>query len=127
MFDSFVWRLIGFLVVFAVQSTSVAFSQEKGKGTLKRLQTTPVGSRNAVFIAFILSEIIIVAIQLVLVYAIAFVLIGVYIASPLSIFETFIVYLLLSVSCIVIGLMMAAILNKKLTSRLPMIIIMPSF
>jgi len=125
MFDNYVWGLIGFLVAFSVQSASVAFSQEKAKGTLKRLQTTPVGSSSAVFIGFITSEIVIVAIQLTLVYVIAFGLIGTYIASPLTLVETFAVYILLSISCIGIGLMMAAVLSDKLASQIPMILIMP--
>ena len=125
MFDNYVWGLIGFIVAFAVQSASIAFSQEKGKGTLKRLLTTPVGSSNAVFIGFILSEILVVAIQLTLVYVIAFGLIGTYIASPMSILETFGIYILLSITCIGIGLMMAAVLSDKLASQIPMILIMP--
>ena len=125
MFDSYVWGLMGFIVAFSVQSASAAFSQEKGRGTLKRLQTTPVGSSNSVFLGFILSEILIVALQLALVYTILFVLIRTYIASITSLVLTFIIYLLLSISCIGIGLMMAALLSDKLAAQMPMIIIMP--
>lgn len=125
MFDSYIWGLVGFIVAFAVQSASVAFSQEKAKGTLKRLQTTPVGSSNAVFIGFILSEIMVVALQLTLVYIIAFGILGTYITNVEIMVETLIIYLLLSVSCIGIGLMMAAVLSDKLASQIPMILIMP--
>jgi ABC-type multidrug transport system permease subunit len=125
MFDSYIWGLVGFIVAFAVQSAAVAFSQEKGKGTLKRLQTTPVGSGNSIFLGFILSEIIVVALQLLLIYVIAFALIGTYIANPISLIETFVIYLILSISCIGVGLMMAAILSDKLASQMPMILIMP--
>ena len=125
MFDEFIWGLTAFLVAFAVQSASVAFSQEKAKGTLKRLQTTPIGSSNAVFIGFIVSEILVVAMQLVLVYIIAFGFLGTYVANLGSIIISFIIFLLLSITCIGIGLMMAAVLSDKLAGQIPMILIMP--
>ena len=125
MFDSFIWGLMGFIVAFAVQSASIAFSQEKGKGTLKRLQTTPVGSSNALFIGFIISEVIIVSLQLVFLYIVSFGLLGVYFVNIWSLLFTFGIYLVLSITCIGIGLMIAAVMSEKLASELPMLLIMP--
>jgi len=125
MFDYFIWGLIAFITAFAVQSASVAFSLEKSTGTLKRLQTTPVGSSNAVFLGFISSEVIVVMLQLGLVYILAFGLLQVYVVSVMSLILTFFIYVLISITMIGLGLILASVLSDKLASQMPMILIMP--
>ena len=124
-FDIFIWGLLGFNTAFATQSASVAFSQEKESGTLKRLLTTPVANTSYIFIGFILSEIIIIVIQLTIVYLIAFIALRVFFYNILALLLNFGMYLLLGVFCIGVGLILAALLNAKLAGEMPMLIIMP--
>ena len=124
MFDVFIWGLIGFTTAFAAQSASVAFSQEKER-TLKRLLTTPVGGTHAIFTGFILSEVLIIVIQLLIVYTLAFLVLGVYFASIGALVINLGMYLLLALVCIGIGLILAATLSPKLAGQIPMIVILP--
>ncbi len=125
VFDMFIWSVLGFTTAFATQSASVAFSQEKESGTLKRLLTTPLGSKGSIFTGFILSEIVIITIQIGIVYVLAFLGLDVYFSSVPALLANFGVYLLLAFVCIGIGLILAAVLSAKLAGQLPMIIIMP--
>lgn len=125
IFDYYIWGLLGFITTFAVQSASIAFSLEKESGTLKRLRTTPVGSSYTLFIGFIISELIIVTIQLVLIYFISFFLLNVYFTNIVALLITLVMYLLYSFICIGIGLIFAALLNGKLAGQIPMLVIMP--
>ncbi|NHI94133.1 MAG: hypothetical protein EAX96_16705 [Candidatus Lokiarchaeota archaeon] len=124
-FDIFFWGLLGFSTAFATQSASVAFSQEKESGTLKRLLTTPVANTSYIFTGFILSEIIIIVFQLTIMYLIAFIALGVYFANIIALFVNYGMFLLLGIFCIGIGLILAALLNAKLAGEMPMLIIMP--
>ena len=125
MFDLFTWGILGFITSFAVQSSSIAFSLEKGSGTLKRLKTTPIGSSNSLFLGFIISEGLIVMLQLLLTYIIVFGFLHVYFATPLSLLLSFLMYLVYAFTCIGIGLIFASLLSTKLAGELPLIIIMP--
>lgn len=124
-FDLFVWGLLGFSTAFAAQSASVAFSQERDTGTLKRLLTTPVASTGHIFAGFIISEVFIIVLQLLTVYVLAFLALGVYFYSIGILLVNFGMYLLLGIFCIGVGLIMAAVLNAKLAGQLPMLVIMP--
>lgn len=125
MFDVFIWGLLGFTTAFATQSAAVAFSQEKDTGTIKRLLTTPAGSKNSIFVGFILSEVLVIGMQLVIVFMLAFLALGVYVSSIWALVINFGMYILLSLVCVGIGLILAAILNPKLAGQLPMIVVMP--
>lgn len=125
MFGVFIWGLLGFSTAFAVQSAAVAFSQEKDTGTIKRLLTTPVGSTNSIFVGFILSELLVIAIQIAFVYVLAFLVLQTYVSSVGALIVNFGMYMLLAVVCIGIGLILAALLNPKLAGQLPMIVVMP--
>lgn len=124
-FDLFIWGLLGFSTAFATQSASVAFSQEKDRGTLRRLFTTPVASTGYIFAGFIVSEVIIIVLQLLTVYILAFLALGVYFYSIGALLVNFGMYLILGLFCIGVGLIMAALLNAKLAGQLPMLVIMP--
>lgn len=124
MFDVFIWGLLAFTTAFAAQSASVAFSQEKEK-PLKRLLTTPVGGTNAIFIGFILSEVLVIFIQLLIVCILAFLILRVYVASFGALIINLGMYLLLALVCIGIGLILAAKLSPKLAGQMPMIVILP--
>lgn len=124
MFDVFIWGLLGFTTAFAAQSASVVFSQEKEK-PLKRLLTTPVGGTNAIFTGFILSEMLVILIQLMLIYTLAFLVLGVHVASFGALVINLGMYLLLALVCIGIGLILAATLSPKLAGQMPMIVILP--
>lgn len=124
-FDLFIWGLLGFSTAFATQSASVAFSQEKDTGTLKRLLTTPVASTGYIFAGFIISEVVIIIFQLLTVYILAFLVLGVYFYSVSVLLINFGMYLVLGVFCIGVGLIMASLLNAKLAGQLPMLVIMP--
>lgn len=123
-FDIFIWGLLTFVITFGTQSASQMFSQEKDKQTLYRLITTPVSTKH-IFGAFLISEIIILGIQLLVVYIIAFVIMQVYIASLVAIFLNYLMNLIGGIFCIGLGLILAAVLKPKLASELPMIIVMP--
>lgn len=71
------------------------------------------------------TEIFIVSMQLIFPYVIAFGLLQVYVPNIWSLVFTFGVYILLLITCIGIGLMIAAVLSEKSASELPMLIIMP--
>jgi ABC-type multidrug transport system permease subunit len=123
-FDIFIWGLISFVVAFSTQSASVAFSQEKDKGTLKRLMTTPVGTRN-IFIGFITSEIILLILQVLVIYSLGFFLLGGYYTNLGILMLNFLMYMLLGVFFIGVGLILAATLSAKLAGQLPMLVVMP--
>ena len=123
-FDVFVWGFIAFTVAFATQSASMAFSREKEKGTLRRLMTTPVRT-SSIFGGFLLSEVLVIIIQLAIVYILSFALLGVHFSSILALVLTFLMYILCGLFCVGIGLILAALLKPKLAGELPMIVIMP--
>ena len=123
-FDIFIWGFMAFTVAFATQSASMAFSQEKDKGTLRRLMTTPVKTRS-VFGGFLLSEVLVIIIQLGVAYFLTFGILGVYFNNITALILSFLMYILCGLFCIGIGLILAALLKPKLAGELPMIVIMP--
>ena len=125
MFDVFTFGLLGFITSFAVHSSSIAFSLEKESGTLKRLKTTPVGGSNSIFIGFIMSEGLVVILQLLLTYFIVFGLLHVHFSNIYGLILSFLMFLIYAFTCIGIGLIFASLLNAKLAGQLPLIIVMP--
>ncbi|MFW9929332.1 MAG: ABC transporter permease, partial [Candidatus Thorarchaeota archaeon] len=86
---------------------------------------TPIGSSNSLFFGFIVSEGLIVIIQLLLTYIIVFGFLHTYYANILGLILSFLMYLVYSFTCIGLGLIFASLLNAKLAGQLPLIIIMP--
>ncbi len=114
--------IAGTLVI--VSQLANHFIEEKDHKTLSRLTTTPVARRDIVVSALI-SQLVVAALQTILMLFLATVVLGVYVHPNANLFMLFLIPMLFSFTCLGIGLILASFLKSESSSSLIWFVILP--
>ncbi len=114
--------IAGTLVI--VSQLANHFIEEKDKKTLSRLTTTPVARRDIVISALI-SQLVVAAIQTVLMLLLATLVFGAYVHPDTNILMLFLIPMLFSFTCLGIGLILASFLKSQSSGSLIWFVILP--
>ena len=98
-------------VTVCITQLASHFAEEKETGTLKRLSTTPVSRRN-ILLSGLLSQLIIIAIQVILLILLLM-LFGAYFAPGVNFIALFLIPLLFSFTCLGLGLLLASFTKSQ--------------
>jgi ABC-type transport system involved in multi-copper enzyme maturation permease subunit len=88
-------------------NAAIMFAGEKGSGMLDRLDTMPTGRKN-IFLGALISESIFLVLQIIIMFAIGYGILGLYFESPLALFFGLLVAALFGISSVGLGIIIAS-------------------
>ncbi len=99
------------MVIYAtglgIMNAAIMFAGEKGSGMLERLDTMPTGRKN-MFLGALISESIFLILQILIMFIVGYVFLGLYFASPLALFFGFLIAVLFGISSVGLGIIIAS-------------------
>ena len=109
IFDFAIAGMLVYAASFGTINAASAFAYEKQKGTLIRLDTTPVG-RDKIFIGTLLSEAVFLIIQLIIMFILGYAAMGLkwHDNNPLLLIVGFIIIFIFGLSTLGIGIIISA-------------------
>ncbi len=89
-------------------SAAIGFASDKSSGMLERLDTMPTGRKN-VFLGSLISESITLTLQIIIMFVLGYVILGVYFNNLLGLLIGFLVSLLFGISAVGMGIIIASV------------------
>ncbi len=111
-------------VLVCISQLASHFAEEKDKGTMKRLSTTPV-SRRDLILSGMFSQLVVAAFQIMVMLLIATQVFGVYVHPDTNLILLFLIPLLFCFTCLGIGLILASFMKSSSSTGLVWLIILP--
>ncbi|MFX0028852.1 MAG: ABC transporter permease [Candidatus Hermodarchaeota archaeon] len=99
------------MIIYAIgmgtMNAAIMFAQDKGSGMLERLDTMPTGRKN-MFLGALISESLFLMLQIVVMFFIGYVILGLHIEGPLELFLGFIIAVVFGISAVGLGIIIAS-------------------
>ena len=99
--------MIMYATGIGIMNAAIMFAGEKGSGMLSRLDTMPTGRKN-MFLGALISESILLSLQIIIMFVIGYAILGLYFESPLALFFGFLVAVLFGISSVGLGIIIAS-------------------
>jgi len=100
------------MIIYAIglgtMNAAIMFAGEKNSGMLTRLDTMPTGRRN-LFLGALISESLFLMFQIIIMFIIGYVFLGLYYQGPLELIFGFLIAVLFGISSVGVGIMIASI------------------
>lgn len=100
------------MIIYAIgvgtMNSAIMFAQDKGSGMLDRLDTMPTGRKN-MFLGALISESLFLMLQIVIMFFIGYVILGLHIEGPLELFLGFIIAVVFGISAVGLGIMISSV------------------
>jgi ABC-2 type transport system permease protein len=88
-------------------NAAIMFAEEKNSGMLERLDTMPTGRKN-IFLGALISESFFLTFQILVMFIIGYVVLGLYFASALALFFGFLIAVMFGISSVGLGIIIAS-------------------
>ena len=111
-------------VLVCISQLASHFAEEKDKGTMKRLTTTPV-SRRDIILSGMFSQLVVAAFQIIVMLVISTQVFGVFIHPNTNLILLFLIPMLFCFTCLGIGLILASFIKSSSSIGLVWLIILP--
>lgn len=116
--------MIMYATGIGTMNAAISFANEKSSGMLDRLDTMPTGRKN-VFLGTLISESFFLMLQIIIIFIVGYVILGLYFEGPLELFFGFLVALLFGISAVGLGIMIASVSkNVEIANAFSLIIFM---
>ncbi len=116
--------MIMYAIGMGTMNAAIMFAQDKGSGMLDRLDTMPTGRKN-MFLGALISESLFLMLQVIIMFIIGYVVLGLYYEGPLELFFGFLVAVLFGISAVGLGIMIASVSkNVEIANAFSLIIFM---
>jgi ABC-type transport system involved in multi-copper enzyme maturation permease subunit len=100
------------MVIYAIgigtMNAAIMFANDKKSGMLNRLDTMPTGRKN-IFLGALISESFFLMLQIIIMFFVGYVILGLYFVGPLEILFGFLVSVLFGISSVGLGIMIASV------------------
>ncbi|MFX0081530.1 MAG: ABC transporter permease [Candidatus Hodarchaeota archaeon] len=100
--------MIMYAIGMGTMNAAIMFAQDKGSGMLDRLDTMPTGRKN-MFLGALISESLFLMLQIVIMFFIGYVLLGLYFEGPLELFIGFLIAVVFGMSAVGLGITIASV------------------
>ncbi|MFX1530325.1 MAG: ABC transporter permease [Promethearchaeota archaeon] len=100
------------MLIYAIgmgtMNSAIMFAQDKASGMLDRLDTMPTGRKN-MFLGALISESLFLMLQIMVMFFIGYVVLGLYIKGPLELFIGFLIAVVFGISSVGLGVIIASV------------------
>lgn len=100
--------MIMYAIGMGTMNAAIMFAQDKGSGMLARLDTMPTGRKN-MFLGALISESLFLMLQIMVMFFIGYVVLGLYIKGPLELFLGFLIAVVFGISSVGLGVIIASV------------------
>ncbi|MFX1376386.1 MAG: ABC transporter permease [Promethearchaeota archaeon] len=100
--------MIMYAIGMGTMNAAIMFAQDKGSGMLDRLDTMPTGRKN-MFLGALISESLYLMLQIIIMFIIGYVVLGLYFEGLLELFLGFVIAVVFGISAVGLGIMIASI------------------
>jgi ABC-type transport system involved in multi-copper enzyme maturation permease subunit len=100
--------MITYSIGVGTMNAAIMFAQDKGSGMLDRLDTMPTGRKN-MFLGALISESLFLMLQILIMFFIGYVMLGLYFEGPLELFIGFLIAVVFGISSVGLGIMIASV------------------
>ncbi|MFW9878932.1 MAG: ABC transporter permease [Candidatus Thorarchaeota archaeon] len=100
--------MIMYAIGMGTMNAAIMFAQDKSSGMLDRLDTMPTGRKN-MFLGALISESIFLMIQILIMFFIGYVLLGLYFEGPIELFIGFLIAVVFGISSVGLGITIASV------------------
>lgn len=99
--------MIMYAIGVSTMNSAIMFAQDKASGMLNRLDTMPTGRKN-MFLGALISESLFLVLQILIMFFIGYVVLGLYFEGPLQLFLGFLIAVVYGISSVGLGIIIAS-------------------